>query len=121
MEGVGAVVEEVAGSQVWGPGLVKWGMLGLWDGEGSEFKCQGRCERAVVVFDVTEEKAIRVEGVVCEEETASGSGEEVFGAFEGGGSGVAAFGGTVADEEAGDVAFDEALVEGRRGDGRGGC
>ena len=70
-------------------------------------------------FDVTEEKTVWLEGVVGEEETAGGGREEVVGAFEGGGSGVAAFGWAIANEEAGDVALDEVLVEVGEQMGRG--
>ncbi len=42
---------------------------------------------------------------------ADGSGGEVVGFFEGSGFGMAAFGATVAQEEAGDGVFDEEVVE----------
>ena len=42
---------------------------------------------------------------------APGNVNEMVGAFENRWSGVATFGRAVADEEAGDVTFDEALVE----------
>jgi hypothetical protein len=60
---------------------------------------------------VGQEEVIRLDGIRCEEKTADGDGEEALGAFEDGGSGMAAEGRTVADEQAGNVAFDEVLVE----------
>ena len=61
---------------------------------------------------MAQQEVIGLDGVRGNEETANGDGGEVVGAFEDGGSGVSAFGGAVADEEAGDVVLDEALVEG---------
>ena len=60
---------------------------------------------------VAQEKAIGLHGVGGKEETADGDGGEMVGLFERGGSGLFAFGPTMADEETGDVAFDETLIE----------
>ena len=63
---------------------------------------------------VTEQDVIRlyrVHGVWSEQQTAGGNSEEVIGLFEDGGFGVAAFGATVAHEQAGDVVGEEVLVE----------
>ena len=52
-----------------------------------------------------------LEGVVGDEQTAHGNVFEASASFKDGRFGVATFGWTVADEEAGDVACDEVLVE----------
>ncbi len=72
---------------------------------------EGWLEGGVTTACVTEEKTIRLHGIMGEQQaTGSGSDEEV-GAFQDRWSGVATFGRAIADQEASDVAFDEALVE----------
>jgi hypothetical protein len=60
---------------------------------------------------VTKEKTVGLHGIRGEQETADGGDEEEIGAFEDGGSGMAPFGSTIADEETGNVALDETLIE----------
>jgi hypothetical protein len=79
--------------------------------EGLDLEDEGWGRGSVATQGVAEEEAVGQEGVVGEEEAADGGGEEVVGAFEDGGASVTATGGAVADEEAGDMLFDEAEVE----------
>ena len=72
---------------------------------------EGWGEVGVAVLDVAEEEVIGLHWVMGKQEAADGDSGEVIGFFEDGGSGMAAFGGTIAQNEAGGVAFDEALVE----------
>jgi hypothetical protein len=60
---------------------------------------------------MTEEETIGLHGIGGKEKAADGGSGEEVGAFQNGWSGVATFGWAIADQEAGDVAFDEALVE----------
>jgi hypothetical protein len=110
MEGVGAVVDEVFGDQVVGTlngDVRKVGMV--W--ERLDAECEGRSEGRVAGSPLAEKQAIGLHGVGGKEETADGDGGEMVGLFERGGSGLFAFGTTMAGEETGDVAFDETLVE----------
>jgi len=52
-----------------------------------------------------------VDWALGHEKVADGGSHEVVGFFEGAGTGMAAFGTAIADEEAGDVAFNKAIVE----------
>jgi hypothetical protein len=72
---------------------------------------EGRSEVSVTVKVMTEEEVIRLHWVGREKETADGDVEEVFWALKNGWSGVSTFGMTIAGDEAGDVVFDEALIE----------
>jgi hypothetical protein len=74
-------------------------------------ECEGWGEACIGRGDVGEQDAVGLEGITREEEVAGGDGVEVGTAFKDGRTSATAFGGTVADEEAGDVAFDEPLVE----------
>jgi hypothetical protein len=65
----------------------------------------------MVTVDVGEQEMIRLHRISCHEETAGGDPLETLGAFEGGGTGEAAFGPAVAHDEAGDAAFYEVLIE----------
>jgi hypothetical protein len=65
----------------------------------------------VVALGVGEQVATKLEGIGSNQETAGSGREEVVGAFENGRASVTPFGRTVADQEAGDVAFDETQVE----------
>jgi hypothetical protein len=65
----------------------------------------------VVGVHVGEQEMIRLHGISCHEETACGDPLETFGTFEDGGTGEAAFGPTVAHDEAGDAAFEQVLIE----------
>ena len=111
MESVGTIFEEVSGDQGMGTGTGEVRMIGIARARWLEFEGEGGGECAVGIPGVTQEEAIGLEGIGCKEETADGGGEEVFGTFEDGGSSMATFGRTIADEEAGDVAFNEPLIE----------
>jgi hypothetical protein len=110
MQGVGAVLDEVVGRQMVGAQYAdvrKFGIGGLL----MDLENEGGVEGGVAIDGLTEEKTFGLHGVLGQQKTTDGGGDEEVGAFEEGWSGMAAFGGTVADEEAGDVALDEALVE----------
>jgi hypothetical protein len=110
MQGVGAVVDEVFGDQGVGTqdtDVRKVGMV--WQGLDAED--EGRGEGRVAIAGVAQEKAVGLHGVGGKEETADGDGGEMVGLFKSGWSGLFALGPTMAGEEAGDVAFDKALVE----------
>jgi hypothetical protein len=82
-------------------------------GQGLDLEREGWGEGGARTMNVTEEEmVVGLEGIGSEEKLTESDVGEVFGAFEERWAGVAAFGGTVADEEAGDVVFDETLVEG---------
>ena len=60
---------------------------------------------------VSQQEAIRLHWIRCKQQTADGEREETLGAFEGRGSGMTAFGWTVANKQAGNVACNEMLIE----------
>ena len=60
---------------------------------------------------MTQEEVIGLEGIRGKKKAADRDGDEVVRFFEGGWSSVAAFGRTSANEETGDVVFDELVVE----------
>jgi hypothetical protein len=60
---------------------------------------------------VAEQEVIGLEWVGGEEKMADGGSGEVVGFFERGGASATAFGGAVADQQAGDVAAKKRLVE----------
>ncbi len=60
---------------------------------------------------VAQKELVGLHRMVGEQQTADGVSQEAFGAFADGGTGVAAFGRTVANKEAGDVVFDQVLIE----------
>jgi hypothetical protein len=62
-------------------------------------------------FDVREQQLMGVEGIRGEEHAIGGDAQKALGAFQDGWTGVAAFGWTVANDEAGEVAFDQVLIE----------
>src|SRR5262249_55481798 len=110
MERIGSVLDEVFGLQ--GVGTldsdvrdhgIERALLDL--------EHESRGKSGVATLGVTEEEAIGLERVRREQETADRDSGEMVGAFQYGWSSMAAFGRTIADKEAGDVAFDEALIE----------
>jgi hypothetical protein len=110
MKGVGAVRDEVAGLE---------GVMTL-DGDvgeigigGQGLDVEGECggEGAVLVEGMAEQDVLGLHGIGGEQEMAGGDGGKVVGFFERGGLGMAAFGATVAQEEAGDAVVDEEMVE----------
>ncbi len=68
-------------------------------------------EGAVLVEGMAEQDVRGLHGIGGEQEMADGGGGKVVGFFERGGLGMAAFGATVAQEEAGDAVVDEEMVE----------
>jgi hypothetical protein len=80
-------------------------------GQYAEGKRGSQGQGGVVTVNVGEQELIRLHGISCHEEMACGDPVETLGAFEGGGTGEAAFGAAVAYDEAGDAAFYEVLIE----------
>ena len=80
-------------------------------GQYAEGKRGGETQGRVVAVNVGEQEMIRLHGISCHEETTCGDTQEAFGAFQGGGTGEAAFGAAVAHDEAGDAAFETVLIE----------
>jgi hypothetical protein len=74
-------------------------------------ECEGRGKGRVATPGLAEKQEIGLYGVGGKKETADSDGGEMVGLFEGGWSGMSAFGPTMAGKETGDVAFDEALIE----------
>jgi hypothetical protein len=110
MEGVGAIVDEVFGDQVVGTlngDVRKVGMV--W--ERLDAECEGWGKGRVATPGLAEKQTIGLHGIGGKQETTDGDGGEMVGLFERGGSGLFALGTTMAGEETGDVAFDEALIE----------
>ncbi len=79
--------------------------------QGLDLEGQGWGEGGVAGPPVAEKKVIGLHGVGCEQQAADGDGGEVIGLLQDGWSGLFAFGPAIADEETGDVAFNEAQVE----------
>ena len=110
VQGIRALFHEILGLQAMDSldGDVRVvGRLG-WNGED-----EGGGERvAIVVLGLSQEEAVvGYEGVVGQEKATDCDGGEVVGFFEDGWAGVTTLAWTGANEEAGDVAFDELLVE----------
>ena len=110
MEGVGAVFDKFLGLEGMGSLDGDVGKVGMvWQGLDVEFESWGK--GGMTIEGVAEEETIGLEWIGGKKQTADGNGGEVVGFFEGGGSGVTAFGTAMAGEETGDVTFDEMLVE----------
>ncbi len=110
MQGIRTMSHEIIGGQGVGTqesNVRKMGICRPW----SDLERESWGEGSVGILVVGKEKVIRLEGVRGEEQTTGSDSNEMVGAFEESWSGVTTFGSAVADEEAGDVAFDEALVE----------
>jgi hypothetical protein len=60
---------------------------------------------------VREQEVRRIDGIRRKEHATGSNAQEALGALEDGGAGVATFSRTVANKEAGDVAFDQMLIE----------
>jgi hypothetical protein len=73
---------------------------------------EGGGEGSVATEGMAEEEVIRLYGIRRKEKTARGDGDEVVGLFKDGRPGLFSLCSTIADEETGNVALDEALVEG---------
>ena len=68
----------------------------------------GRCVDGAVM---AQEEMIGEHGIGCEQEMAGRNGSKMVGAFEQGRSSQSATGRTIADQEAGHIALDKALIE----------
>src|SRR5436189_3715155 len=108
MECVGTVLDEVTGRQ----------LVTALDGDVRKvfgrllyLEPEGGAEGGVTTEGMAKAEMIGLHGIWGEQETADGGDKEEVGAFEERRSGMATTGRTVADEEAGDVALDESLVE----------
>ena len=110
VQSVGSVLHKVSGLQAVGvPSneVRQVGVVGMW----LNLEDEGREEGAMVALGVAQKEVFGLEGVGGKQETADRDGGEEVGVFQDGWSGVAAFSRTTANEEAGDVAFNELLVE----------
>ncbi len=72
---------------------------------------ESRGKGSITTQSVAQEKVVGLYGIRSKEKTTDGDGSEMVGSLKNGWSGMAAFGSTIADEEAGDVVRDEMLVE----------
>jgi hypothetical protein len=104
------VFHEVVGRKAMGTQDWKAGKIGS-VGERLDVQGERWSEGGDGAVGVTEEETVGVYGIGCEEQAALRDVFEVVTAFELGWAGVAETSGTVTNEDAGDVAFDHALVE----------
>jgi hypothetical protein len=110
MQGIRTVLDEVFGFQAVGTKVGykrNIGIVGPW----LDLEYESGGEGGMGTLGVTQEEAIRLHGIRGEQQMAGSDGGEMVGAFEHGWPSMSATGRAVADEETGDVAFDEALVE----------
>jgi hypothetical protein len=107
---VGTVHDEVLSLQVVGSQDGYASEIGVSE-QGANLERERWGEGGVATVGVGEQEAVGLHGIRGEQETTGGSREEMVGTFEHGRAGVPPFGRAIADQQAGDVAFDEALVE----------
>lgn len=110
MQGVGTVIDEVAGLQAVGAqdgDTRKVGIGRIW----LDLEREGGGESPVAICYVAEEETIRLQRVGGEPEATLGEVLEMVRSFKNGRAGVSAFGRAVANKEAGDVVLDEMQLE----------
>ena len=110
MQRVGTILDQVSGLQ--SVGSVESNIRSVWSERlRLDLEDEGRGKGGMTVDGVAQEETIRLSGIRREQEAADSLSQEMVGSFQDGGFCMATFGGTVADEEAGDVALDELQVE----------